>query len=126
MDRFCRMARSLSAAVLLLAGLALASSVSAHAVKECGAYGYDRSGDGPKVLRDGELDGAGTFNITARGVSCGTGHRIVKRWSNRCRRSVCYVGTFRCRTRRTGYELADTRCTTKRSRHYVVRWQSGA
>lgn len=109
-----------------MAALALASSASAHRVKECGAYGYDGSGNGPKVLSDREISGAGTYNITARGVSCGTAHRIAKRWTNRCRRGVCYVGTFRCRTRQTGYELADTRCTTRRSRHYIVHWQSGA
>ena len=106
--------------------LTIPPAAFAHPIKECGAYGYDEAGNGPKVLRDGEMTGAGVFNITARGVRCGTAHRIVKRWYSRCRPSVCYVGTFRCRTRRTGYELADTRCTTRRSRHYIVRWQSGA
>lgn len=107
-------------------GLLATPGVDAHPVKECGAYGFSKDADEPAFIPDSRLDGAGTFNITARGLKCGTAHWIVRRWSDRCRRSVCYVGTFRCRTKQTGYELSDTRCTTRRSRHYIVRWQSGS
>lgn len=114
-----RLAGGIVVVAMLL--LVAAPGADAHRLKECGAF------DGNRFVSDREFSGAGVFNITTRGVRCGTAHKVVRRWSGpRCPRAVCYIGTFRCRTRQTGYELADTRCTSSRSRHYILRWQSGA
>ena len=112
---------------VLVTALVFSAPAQAHQIRECGAYGFAPGAERPDFIPDGELDGAGSFNITARAVSCGTAHRIVKRWTPRRRcQSACYIGTFRCVTRQRGLELSDTRCKSSRSRHYVVHWQSGA
>jgi len=114
------------ATVVAVIALGISSGgAQAHPIRECGGYGHTKSGDGPYFMPSSQIYGAGVYNITSRAVTCRTAHRIVKRVM-RCGRAVCYVGTFKCRTRQVGYELADTRCRSRRSRHYVVHWQSGA
>lgn len=116
---------------LLAATLALPVPASAAApVRECGAYGWDEDGDGPKVLEDDEIVGAGVYNITTRKARCRKAYKIVRRYwhgySDHCGDSrTCRIGWgFTCRTRSLGVELRDTRCTASGGR--VVRFQSGA
>ncbi len=116
---------TVSLALVTLA-LLLPLAAQAHPVQECGDYGGGSD--------FGTVDGAGAFNVTTRLVTCETALRIVKRFyfgrvRTRCNgRGACRsrIGTFRCRSRQTGYESADTRCTSSRSRHYAVRFQFAA
>lgn len=67
----------------LIAAVAVTGSIAgaaqAHPIRECGDYGYTRSGAGPFFRNDGSIQGAGTYNITSRAVTCGTAHKLVKR-----------------------------------------------
>jgi hypothetical protein len=67
--------------------------------------------------------GAGVYNVTSRNVGCRTARSFARRASRVCGLGVCHYRSFTCRTRQTGEELADTRCTSGRR---VIRWQSGA
>jgi hypothetical protein len=65
-------------------------------------------------------------NVTTRGVSCAVAKRFIitatRRASNFAQSTFRQDG-FRCRTRTSGEESADTRCTRGPQ---VIRWQSGA
>lgn len=110
----------------LATGLACSTEAEAHPVRECGGYGYTESGKGPYFLPTREIYGAGIYNITSRAVTCHTARKLARRVQGHCSRATCRVGTFTCRTKQVGTELNDTRCTSSRSRHYVVHWQFGA
>lgn len=110
--------------------LVLPASASAAPIRECGAYGWDEDRNGPRVLEDDEIVGAGVYNITTRKAPCWRAYKIVRRYwhnySDYCGNSgTCRIGWgYTCRTRSLGIELQDTRCTASRGR--VVRFQSGA
>lgn len=116
-----------------LTGALLCATAPAHAaaaIRECGAYGWDENGSGPRFMGDGEIVGAGVYNITTRVATCRRARKIVRRYwhdyTDWCGNSSrCSIGWgFTCRRTRLGIELADVRCTASRGR--VVRWQDGA
>ncbi len=115
------MKRWMSATIAALALAIPATSASAAApIRECGNYGWPEGYKGSKpIWTFGPLDGAGIFNVTTRRVRCAAARDFVEDWNGQSR----FRG-FRCRTRTTGIEESDTRCTASRGR--VVRWQSAA
>jgi hypothetical protein len=103
------------AAVLLVA----TPAVPAHAspIIECGNYGASASG---RVgWTDGDIEGAGIYNVTTRNVGCATARRFVRRY----RGTDTYYPTWRCREV-NDYEFSDVRCAASRGR--VIHWQTGA
>jgi hypothetical protein len=88
-------------------------------VKECG----NKAAGGRWTY--GQIDGAGTFNLTARAVSCAT----ARRFHDRLYRSGVYGRSFRyqgysCRDLAYGaWEYTDVRCVAGAR---VIRWQGGA
>ena len=111
---------ALTVAGAMVVTLATAAPASAH-IRECGGY------DPGHGFVNGDPQGAGVYNITARVVPCRTARTVVRRYyiENYCgRRLSCYVGAWNCRTRRLGIEYFDTRCTRAGGR--VVRFQHGA
>lgn len=103
--------------LLVTAGMAVAllsapAGASAAPIKECGNY------DGLRWTY-GQIQGAGTFNVTARVVGCREARTVALKASPERR----FRG-WSCRYVDQGYEYADVRCTKSGGR--VVRWQSGA
>ncbi len=98
--------------LICLAAVALAVALAAPAsagVRSCG---------------DIAKNGSGIFNVTSRGVTCKHARSFAKRTLRACdTRTTCTRGSFTCRTRQTGDEVWDTRCT---SGARVVRFQFGA
>lgn len=68
-------------------------------------------------------NGAGIYNVTSRNIGCRNARVVARRVERGCRHLVCRFDGWTCRTRLTGDESADTRCT---KRSMVVRFQSGA
>lgn len=105
-----------------LASLVIAAPASARP-RACGNYGWIEA-LGHVGWTSGPIDGAGIFNVTARGARCPVARRVVfganrnasphGRWTFK---------SWQCRNLRTGYEYAKVRCT---SHGRAVQWETGA
>ena len=102
----------------------LAAPAQGASIRECGNYGWpsDYTGSHP-IFTYRQIDGAGTYNITSRVLTCAEARRVV-RGADRVRRFRARVRGLRCRLVDQGWEYTDVRCTGTRGR--VVRWQSRA
>jgi hypothetical protein len=95
--------------------LIVPEGATAGPIRECGDY--------PGGV------GAGVYNITTRVTPCRIARGMARRfWHGQWRipsdsRSF-RRGSYTCRNRQLGIELADLRCTASRGR--VVHWQHGA
>jgi hypothetical protein len=126
--QMCRCPRfPLAAAIALLALPAASHAAHAQAppVRDCGNYGFLPGGSRP-VFTQREIEGAGTYDITARVSTCRTARRVV-RIAHRARnnpctrydenglpvaeRNPCRVIGFTCRSRRLGIELSSVPCS---------------
>ena len=65
------------------------------------------------------IDGAGSYNLSTRNVSC----RTARRFEGRYRGPGSYYPRWRCREI-NDYEFSDVRCVASRGR--VIHWQAGA
>jgi hypothetical protein len=111
-----RLAFAALAAIVAFAGLA-ATPANAAAITDCGNYGF-RSSTGTVSWGMTPIEGAGTYNVTTRGVSCSTARRFVRRY----RGTDTSYPTWNCHES-NGYESSDVRCV---SGSRVIHWQSGA
>src|SRR3954451_541061 len=108
--RSLTLALAAALALFVLTAGASAASAPLHAatVQKCGGV--------PK--------GAGLFNIRARGVTCKRARSFVRHAPQSCySQDGCRFRGFKCRTRTTGFEESNTRCTRDSD---VIRWDSGA
>jgi hypothetical protein len=110
-----------AAAVTAIAALALPGAASASPIRECGNYGWIEEEEATGWTY-GEIDGAGIFNVTTRGVSCRYARKFVLSWNGQVGRR--HHRGFSCRYVSEEYEYADIRCTRRPGR--VIRWQTGA
>lgn len=98
--------------------LALLMPAAASAARDCGSY------DGQRWTQ-GEIQGAGIFNVVGRSVSCRTARRVSLnafgsyRSGNRWK-----YGRWSCRIVAQSYEYTKARCTASAGR--VVRWETGS
>jgi hypothetical protein len=90
----------------------------ASGIRECGNYGY-REATGTSGWGMSPIDGAGTYNLTTRRVTCPTARRFVLRY----RGTDSHYPTWRCREV-NDYEFSDVRCSASGGR--VIHWQAGA
>jgi hypothetical protein len=121
--------RFLATAFLAVAlTLAASGSASAIPVKQCGNYGFPEGHTGSKpIFTFEEIFGAGVYDIVTKVARCRTARRMVRRfWAGRWGDCTpgCRRGSFRCRDRQLGEEVARKRCTASRGR--VVRFEYGA
>jgi hypothetical protein len=109
-----------SAAAIVTAAVTLgaAATASAAPVRECGNWGYIESA-AKTGWTNGQISGAGIFNVTTRNVGCSTARRFVRRY----RGTDSYYPAWRCRET-NDYEFSDVRCTAANGR--VIHWQTGA
>lgn len=96
-----------TAAALLVAP----AGATAAPIEECGNFDGHWTYD--------TLQGAGTYNVTARVVSCREARTVALKAEPGRR-----FGGWSCRYMDQGYEFADVRCTKPGGR--VIRWQAGA
>ena len=120
----------IGATALLAVVFVLGASASAAAapVKRCGNYGFPEGHTGSKpIFTSEEIVGAGVYDIVTKVARCRTARRMVRRfWAGRWGDCTpgCRRGSFRCRDRQLGDEVARMRCTASGGR--VVRFIDGA
>jgi membrane-bound lytic murein transglycosylase B len=112
----------------IFAGAAMATALAAAVPTTAQAAPIQQCGN--SVARghwtNRPVEGEAMRNVTTRGVSCRWAHAFVygvqASQTQRRQPNLRGVPVWTCRTRSTGYESADIRCT---SGSHVVRWQVG-
>lgn len=109
----------LVATTLVAFGVAAPSASADLRRHDCGSYPVLNEATGEYGWGYGELDGAGNWNVVARGVTC----TVARRVSLKASPGRSYRG-WKCRYLQRSYEYSKIRCS--RSSGRTVSWQAGA